>query len=74
MCQTTLISYNQCTSLVGTLTVVEAEGRVEGKGIWEFVTSPQFCHEPETALNVFKPERKTPIQYTNTYIWNLERW
>ena len=21
-----------------------------------------------------KPERKTTIQYTNTYIWNLERW
>ena len=21
-----------------------------------------------------KPERKTPIQYTNEYIWNLERW
>ena len=21
-----------------------------------------------------KTERKTPIQYTNTYIWNLERW
>ena len=21
-----------------------------------------------------KPERKTPIPYTNTYIWNLERW
>ena len=21
-----------------------------------------------------KPERKTSIQYTNTYIWNLERW
>ena len=21
-----------------------------------------------------KPERKTPIQYTNTYIWNLGRW
>ena len=20
------------------------------------------------------PEGKTPIQYTNTYIWNLERW
>ena len=19
-------------------------------------------------------QRKTPIQYTNTYIWNLERW
>jgi len=21
-----------------------------------------------------KPERKTPIQHTNAYIWNLERW
>ena len=21
-----------------------------------------------------KPERKTPIQYTDAYIWNLERW
>ena len=21
-----------------------------------------------------KPERKTPIQYTNTYIWYLEIW
>ena len=21
-----------------------------------------------------KPERKTLIQYTNTYIWNLQRW
>ena len=23
---------------------------------------------------ISKPEVKTPIQYTNTYIWNLERW
>ena len=21
-----------------------------------------------------KPERKTPIQYINAYIWNLEKW
>ena len=21
-----------------------------------------------------KPERKTPIEYTNAYIWNLEKW
>ena len=21
-----------------------------------------------------KPERKTPIQYINAYVWNLERW
>ena len=25
-------------------------------------------------LEPSKPERKTPIQYTNTYIWDLERW
>ena len=25
-------------------------------------------------LEPSKPERKTPIQYTNVYIWNLERW
>ena len=21
-----------------------------------------------------KPERKTPIQFTSAYVWNLERW
>ena len=25
-------------------------------------------------MKLSKSERKTPIQYTNTYIWNLERW
>ena len=25
-------------------------------------------------LEPIKPERKTPIPYTNAYIWNLERW
>ena len=24
--------------------------------------------------NEVKSERKTPIQYTNAYVWNLERW
>ena len=24
--------------------------------------------------NEVRVERKTPIQYTNAYIWNLERW
>ena len=23
---------------------------------------------------IIHSERKLPIQYTNTYIWNLERW
>ena len=31
------------------------------------------CELPDVQAG-FKPERKTPIQYTNTYIWNLERW
>ena len=28
----------------------------------------------EPIIQGSKPEIKTPIQYTNTYIWNLERW
>ena len=28
----------------------------------------------ETRAYYTEPERKTPIQYTNAYIWNLERW
>ena len=28
----------------------------------------------EPIIQLSKPERKTPIQYTNAYIWNLERW
>ena len=30
-----------------------------------------FVVEPELRS---KPERKTPKQYNNAYIWNLERW
>ena len=28
----------------------------------------------EPIIQWSKPKRKTPIQYTNAYIWNLERW
>ena len=28
----------------------------------------------EPIIEWSKPERKTPIQYTNAHIWNLERW
>ena len=37
----------------------------------------QFNEVDETGAyytELSKPERKTPIQYTNAYIWNLERW
>ena len=30
--------------------------------------------KPEPIVQCSKPERKTPIRYTNAYIWNLERW
>ena len=36
------------------------------------ITSDSDCsHEIKRHLLL---ERKTPIQYINTYIWNLERW
>ena len=28
----------------------------------------------EPIIQIEKSERKTPIQYINAYIWNLERW
>ena len=28
----------------------------------------------EPIIQRSKPKRKTPIQYTNAYIWNLKRW
>ena len=28
----------------------------------------------EPIIQLSKSERKTPIQYINAYIWNLERW
>ena len=31
------------------------------------------CYEIRNQLQWSKPERKTPIQYINAYIWNLER-
>ena len=45
------------------------------------VHQPQAsCIEPGLAIHFLfdiihvTVERKTPIQYTNAYIWNLERW
>ena len=37
----------------------------------------QFYAVDETGAyytELSKSERETPIQYINTYIWNLERW
>ena len=39
------------------------------KNTFESVLMSWIKLEPES-----NPERKTPIQYTNIHIWNLERW
>ena len=36
--------------------------------------SPGISYEGMMLKLKLQPERKTPIQYTNAYIWNLERW
>ena len=47
------------------------------KKLTKAITCIDFNEVDETGVDYTqwnKPERKTPIQYTNTYIWNLERW
>ena len=43
------------------------------KNAFESVLMRWMKLEPITQSEV-QSERKTPIQYTNTYMWNLERW
>jgi len=43
------------------------------KNTFESVLMRWMTLEPIIQSEV-KPERKTPIQYTNTYIWYLEIW
>ena len=44
----------------------------EKEYIW--ITSNEVDETGADYTEWSKPERKTPIQYTNAYIWNLERW
>ena len=44
------------------------------KNTFESVLMRWMKLEPIIQSECSKPERKTPIQYTNVYIWNLERW
>ena len=46
------------------------------KNTFESVLMRWMKLEPtiQSIIHKSKPERKTPIQYTNAYIWNLERW
>ena len=44
------------------------------KNAFESVLMRWMKLEPIYYTEWSKPERKTPIQFTNAYIWNLERW
>ena len=47
------------------------------KTLTKAITCIDFNEVDETGVDYTqwsKPERKTPIQCTNAYIWNLERW
>ena len=44
------------------------------KDTFESVIMKWMKLEPIKYTEWSKPERKTPMQYTNAYIWNLERW
>ena len=46
---------------------------------WQFISYMIVymfqCHSPKSSHPLPLPQSpKTPVQYTNTYIWNLERW
>ena len=42
--------------------------------IWYYTCFNVILPNHPTLTEWSKPERKTPIQYTNAYIWNLKRW
>ena len=44
------------------------------KNAFESVLMKWVKLEPIIQSEVSQKEEKTPIQYTNAYIWNLERW
>ena len=51
---------------------MEYYSAIKKKHIW--ISSNEVDETEAHYTEWSKSERKTPIQYTNTYIWNLERW
>ena len=49
-------------------TATDVQFAIETNGELQHHTNPQRYK------SFTRWQRKTPIQYTNTYIWNLERW
>ena len=44
------------------------------KNAFESVLMKWIKLEPITQSEVSQKKKKTPLQYINTYIWNLEKW
>ena len=44
------------------------------KNAFELVLTRWMKLEPIIQSEVSQKKKKTPIQYINAYIWNLERW
>ena len=51
---------------------MEYYSAIKKKYIW--ISSNEVGETGADYIEWSEPERKTPIQYTNAYIWNLERW
>ena len=70
-----LPSYHHCCSPLFILCltfIISCNQFFKKEYIW--ISSDEMDETGADYTELSKPERKTPIQYTNTYIWNLERW
>ena len=56
-----------------TSSILTISNSLKGSILFEYLKLPMPLAGWET-VNNHKPESKTPIQYTNAHIWNLERW
>ena len=56
------------------LVKVKKESEKVGLKLYIWISSNEVDETGAYYTEWSKPERKTPIQYTNAYIWNLERW
>ena len=51
---------------------MEYYSAIKKESIW--ISSNEVDETGAYYTDLSKSEKKTSIQYTNTYIWNLERW
>ena len=61
-----------CKELWFCIYTMEYYSAIKNKHIW--VSSNEVDETGAYYTEWSQSERKTPIQHTNTYIWNIERW